>query len=1354
MTPELLEIAVRARTLDERLAARGKRTEPGSVDSMAAWARSYAAGDEDALRRRLGWDGLDEAFVREALSSSGHGGSFPSWIETLESALTKGKTLAAEASLPDLTRYPTRTVPRFGEVWIPFVIVARERLAARAGAALDDWGEEALLALEGSLLAQISWIAEQTLYEAFDDLRRKNSDGEFPAGLYRTFVLDLLSGGLVPLFKKYGALARQLSLMAENWTDAVAELVLRVAADQEDLGRLFGASGGVAQVVTGLSDRHAGGRTILMLGFRSGAWVVYKPRTVGMEGAWNDFLRFLTERGAGALAHLRVLVRDGYGYVERVQNVTLTSVEEARSYFRSAGSLLAAAWVMGADDLHMDNVIATPLGPAVVDAEAFLQPAFATGSAEAGSTEGAGAGALSRWSARANASMLRSGLLTIPWLDRDGASVDIGGLTGEGGHPARTKSRAFRDSNTDEMTLVSEVSLSPATLNLPILEGRRLVPRDFPDEVAEGFASMLRALVSLMPEIAGAGGPLEALAKERTRLVFRPSDLYARVLLELSAPRFLMDGLERSFAIDSLNAVFRRERVRPRLWPLTVEERLALENFDIPYFSIPGNSRTILAGSGEPVEGHLLASGHESARRRLHSLRDGEPGLQLSALVAHLSSKPGSHGPAPDELLELAEQIGADVQGADFEEASEPDSLYGGRLGVALFLGALFQTTGKPEFRESARSLWRASAETIRGVEPLPVDAPVGACNGVGSWIYALSLLSHFCGDEEPLALARDAAALLTPERIACSGFDVESGSAGAILGLLALHALTNDEAVLDRAVECGAHLLESRIEIAEGIWGWPSDTGTCLAGFAHGAAGIALGLGRLSEATGRTDFHEAAVAACRYETTLYDSVQGNWPILSKSGERLFLTAWCHGAPGIALARAGLLASGHNGRSSASGLDGGIVESLRAALTTTRAASLLSTDHLCCGNAGLVETLLVSGEVSGRSDLVEAARARAALLLDAALSRGSFRFQTSGSERFAPGFWRGLSGVGYLLLRLSKPSALPSVLAFESTRNRRMKLTNPTAVRLQRLTAEEASAFSALTFPAYRHLLALERAPRHLGMALLRPVLPVACGAFFGEVPVGLALAEIPDDPAEGAELLSLFVQQPYRGNGIATSLLESLSNELSNLGLSRVHAVYMTGQPSQSALERVLSRCGWTEPVPRMLSVRITLEKLRRTDWYGRYRLDPEFEIFPWISLTSAERDVLFASQQERGWIAPNLEPWKHDADGFEPVSSVGVRYRGSVVGWVINHAVSDKVVRFTCSFIRKDFGRRGKLVPVYTESIRRLLETEFESCTFTVPLQHRGMAAFTLRWIGALASFTGETRGTEKSLGARAVP
>jgi hypothetical protein len=192
-----------------------------------------------------------------------------------------------------------------------------------------------------------------------------------------------------------------------------------------------------------------------------------------------------------------------------------------------------------------------------------------------------------------------------------------------------------------------------------------------------------------------------------------------------------------------------------------------------------------------------------------------------------------------------------------------------------------------------------------------------------------------------------------------------------------------------------------------------------------------------------------------------------------------------------------------------------------------------------------------------------------------------------------------------------------------------------------------------------------------------------------------------------------------------------------------------MTEQPGTPALERVLAKSGWETPVPRMLTARFSLDAARRTDWYGRYPLTEGFEVFPWGELSREERDALRASQEERAWIKPDLVPWNHDTYGFEPVSSLGVRYRGELVGWVINHALSPKVVRFTCSFIRRDLGRRGKLVPAFSESIRRLSEkTEYEECSLTVPLIHSGMAGFLRRWCAPLCSFVAETRGVGKAL------
>ena len=305
-------------------------------------------------------------------------------------------------------------------------------------------------------------------------------------------------------------------------------------------------------------------------------------------------------------------------------------------------------------------------------------------------------------------------------------------------------------------------------------------------------------------------------------------------------------------------------------------------------------------------------------------------------------------------------------------------------------------------------------------------------------------------------------------------------------------------------------------------------------------------------------------------------------------------------------------------------------------------------------------------------------------------------------------------------------------------------------VRFEGLSAPVDPRFTDMTFPAYRHLLALEPARRHPQAPTTPLVLPVALGARVGDEPVALALAEMREGQASNAEVLSLFVAPPFRGRGLGTALLDQTGVYLARMGAKKAIGVYMTGQPSQQAVERVLAKAGWSTPEVRQLSLRFTFEQVLRTGWYGKYPLEKGYTVFPWKDLTDAEREGLRESQRATGWIKPDLEPWRSDAENFEPVSSLGIRLHGEIVGWIINHAVDDRVIRFTCSFIRRDLGRRGKIVPVYTEAVRRLLEkTKFVEGTLTAPVRHRGMANFVLRRCAPLASFLGETRGTSKVLG-----
>jgi lantibiotic modifying enzyme len=82
---------------------------------------------------------------------------------------------------------------------------------------------------------------------------------------------------------------------------------------------------------------------------------------------------------------------------------------------------------------------------------------------------------------------------------------------------------------------------------------------------------------------------------------------------------------------------------------------------------------------------------------------------------------------------------------------------------------------------------------------------------------------------------------------------------------------------------------------------------------------------------------------------------------------------------------------------------------------------------------GRCDVLLTVGEALRAPGPVEAAWRIALEVVRRAADEGRYRLSSRGYEfrAFDAGFFRGLSGIGYQLLRLGAPSRLPSVLSFE-----------------------------------------------------------------------------------------------------------------------------------------------------------------------------------------------------------------------------------------------------------------------------------------------------------------------------------
>ena len=355
--------------------------------------------------------------------------------------------------------------------------------------------------------------------------------------------------------------------------------------------------------------------------------------------------------------------------------------------------------------------------------------------------------------------------------------------------------------------------------------------------------------------------------------------------------------------------------------------------------------------------------------------------------------------------------------------ASLGSDVYDGAAGVALFLAELARATGDREAHRTARGGLRgALARCRRGDVPLR-----GFFDGRLGVAWAALRVAGRLGDEE---LGRNGAALLGEVLAADAGespLDLISGNAGAVLALLDLNRrpvpFVAPEPLLPAAVRWGEEIVAAADVDAEGRMTWATarasgeDLGPRpLAGLSHGASGMAWALLELGHRAGRDDLCRAGRAAFAYEDSLFDPERGNWPDLRDDGKTgdapRFPVAWCHGAPGIALARLRAVAADPDHAGEHRGIAG-------VALATTAAALEEALRHddadtsLCHGIGGLVAVLGYAGRVLGEPAWRDAARAALGQLVE---RRGPWPSGTpSGGPN--PSLMLGTSGLGTCLLR-------------------------------------------------------------------------------------------------------------------------------------------------------------------------------------------------------------------------------------------------------------------------------------------------------------------------------------------------
>jgi hypothetical protein len=1073
-------LLLRACTFDELLSEKFKANagEKSQADlatgRLAAWCKASASGDWSLFARRLEKDQITfkDALARFANAELDNPiSNLPSWFSDAQWVYDLLTQQSDECIDVDLN--PAHPIA-FQDIFLPLLQAAHLELQKMLTPnAYDHFTAEARAELNSALLKQLSDLASPLLYSLFvKDLKSLSPDGKLPPSdadtnknHYSDFIVRLQDGVIQQQFNEKPVLIRLLATITRQWINTTSELINRLSSDLTKIKEQLlhsKASIKVSSIEGGLSDLHNLGHSVRILGFDDGSKVVYKPKDLGLDVVFINFIHHLN--GLNPPVQLRVadtIACDGYGWCEFIEHEPCQSLKDIELFYERSGSWLTIFHLLAGGDMHHENIIACGSEPVPIDLETILQA-----STPELQFEQAALAAFNQTVEKIQDSVLMVGMLPAYAKSPKNKIYDMGALNVGSENILKTE---WKNINTNGMRWVQFKTTQKTFANIPRIDSDYAKFGDYKTQFISGFEKYANFLL----EHKGSSS-LEKLwrsfANLPVRKVVRPTRFYYTLMQRLKDYRNMDDGVKWSVQADFLARLGEWDAQTDLLWPLQKSEREAMFDLNIPFFLSQTDGNQVSDIFGNSIKTPAI-SGLQRAKKRWQDFSKQEIDWQSLLIristsfvstsddiddkkVDHSYSRKLEVGTVHsitskelttelavilDELDRFAFQDEKSISwlGLDWLPESEiaqlaplTDDLYGGKSGIALFLAAYHNHFQDKKSKKLLFKILNGLHEQIHSSSSARWASRlgVGGAGGLGSLIYTLTTIAQLIDDKEILKDAIAASRLMTDDLIhSDQSLDVIGGSAGAILSLLALYRQTQSSEVLNKAVLCGEHLLNTPRIGEEGRRSWIGLGlgSTPLNGMSHGSAGFAYALTSLHQITQRSDFADAAKECLAYEASNYDEDALNWPDLREDEDgkplRIMVCQWCHGATGIGLARIGSVKTGV-------GLNL-LEDDIKNAAKCAELKWPNAIDTLCCGTLGNIELLNEAGLLLNDQKLKQLSDTRLNEIISNRLQVGDYGLGPGGNQ-FNLGLFRGISGIGYTLLRRLNPS-YPNVLLWE-----------------------------------------------------------------------------------------------------------------------------------------------------------------------------------------------------------------------------------------------------------------------------------------------------------------------------------